>query len=96
MDGFKVEEKGGGGLVHVDEALNEGVHIIGGIPYLAMRWLPDTNARQIAITLGFCIAYASNSVMGPVLSANFFVGASTALSIETNRFANGIFFSPSK
>ena len=66
------------------------------IPCLVIRWLPDTNARQIAITLRLCIAYASNSVMGPVLSANFFVGASTALSIETNRLANGTFLSPSK
>ena len=35
-----------------------------------------------------------NSVIRPELSANFSTGTSTALSIETNRFANGTFFSP--
>ena len=37
-----------------------------------------------------------NSEISPVLSANFFVGTSTALRIEVNKLAKGIFLSSSK
>ena len=64
MNGFTVEGKGIGSPV-------------GGLVHVdeeATRYERQT----IAITLKLCIAYASNSVMGPVLSAKVFTGTSTA------------------
>jgi hypothetical protein len=57
MDGFKVEEKGVGamvgGLVHVDEALDEGMHVIGGNTVLrhevATRYEHQTNRNNARV-----------------------------------------------
>ena len=48
MDGFTVEEKRVGGLVHIDEGLNEGIHIIGGNTVLGH----NLGSQGIVIDLG--------------------------------------------